>query len=117
MINTEELRKTLKKEKYKKEQIDLYVTEFPAYFNDSDFREAWAGYKEMRLLIKKPMTLRAEKLALNTLLRLGGSSISLAGKILDQSVYKSWQGLFKLQEDVNDEPTGGNRMSSTMAGG
>lgn len=59
--------------------------------------EAWAGYVEMRKKIKKPMTERAEQLAIATLdkLRQQGQDV---GAVLDQSVMNAWQGLFPITE-------------------
>lgn len=59
--------------------------------------ESWNGYLEMRKKIKRPMTDRAQQLAINTLdkLRQQGQD---AGAVLDQSVMNSWQGLFAVAE-------------------
>lgn len=59
--------------------------------------EAWAGYIDMRKKIRKPMTARAEQLAINTLdkLRAEGQNVEA---VLDQSVMNSWQGLFAIVE-------------------
>lgn len=64
--------------------------------------EAWVGYVEMRKKIKKPMTPRAEQLAINTLdkLRQQGQDV---GAVLDQSTLNSWQGLFPLAERRNEQ--------------
>lgn len=59
--------------------------------------DAWAGYIEMRKKIKKPMTLRAEQLAINTLDKLRSEGHDV-GAVLDQSVMNSWQGLFPIAE-------------------
>lgn len=59
--------------------------------------EAWAGYVEMRRKIRKPMTPRAEQLAINTLQKLKDQGQD-AGAVLDQSVMNSWQGLFAVAE-------------------
>lgn len=59
-------------------------------------REAWAGYLEMRLLIKKPPTARALQLSLRTLEKLRAAGHD-ANAVLDQSTQASWQGLFPLR--------------------
>ena len=59
--------------------------------------EAWAGYIDMRKLIKKPMTKRAMELAvlkLADLMRDGHDPHA----VLDQSTRNSWQGLFELKQ-------------------
>jgi hypothetical protein len=66
--------------------------------------EAWQGYKDMRKKIRKPMTERAEQLAIATLdkLRAGGQD---AAAVLDQSVMNSWQGLFPVAESRDSRTT------------
>lgn len=59
--------------------------------------EAWAGYLEMRKKIRKPMTPRAEQLAINTLDKLRQQGQDVAA-VLDQSTLNSWQGLFAVAE-------------------
>lgn len=59
--------------------------------------EAWAGYVEMRVAIKKPLkTERAINLAINTLDRLRADGNDPAA-VLDQSTLNSWQGLFAVR--------------------
>ena len=55
--------------------------------------DLWKDYEEMRRKIRKPMTPRARTLAVNTLADLRNSGHSPA-KVLEQSIFKSWQGLF-----------------------
>ena len=67
---------------------------------DTDFvREAWAAYVEMRRKIKKPMTAAAERLAVKTLKDLSRGDPIRAVKIIEQSVFNSWQGLFDLKAE------------------
>lgn len=63
----------------------------------------WNDYREMRKKIKKPMTEKAEELALNKLFKLSNSS-DIQILIVEQSVMNSWQGLFKLKN--NNTSTG-----------
>lgn len=56
--------------------------------------EAWAGYVEMRKAIKKPMTERAKKLALNKLVELRAKGYD-PNAILDEATFSSWQGLWE----------------------
>lgn len=59
--------------------------------------DAWAGYVEMRIGIKKPLkTDRAITLAINTLDRLRAEGND-PGAVLDQSTLNSWQGLFAVR--------------------
>ena len=60
--------------------------------------DAWAGYVAMRKSIKKPLTERAMKLAIHKLeglLKQGHDPT----KVLDQSTFNSWQGLFPIREE------------------
>lgn len=66
--------------------------------------EAWAGYVEMRVAIKKPLkTERAIKLAINTLDRLRADGNDPAA-VLDQSVMHSWIGLFAVRVERRGLP-------------
>lgn len=61
--------------------------------------EAWQGWLEMRKSIKKPLTARAKKMAihkLELLLQIGQDPT----KVLDQSTFHNWIGLFPLKEEV-----------------
>jgi len=54
----------------------------------------------MRKKMKKPMaTDRAVKLAMNTLEKLSHGDNDTAIKILEQSIERSWVGLFALKDD------------------
>lgn len=61
---------------------------------------AWAEYKEMRNKIKKPMTVGAMKQAIKTLNKLKETGQDTT-KVLEQSVFYSWQGLFPLRESTH----------------
>lgn len=63
-------------------------------------KEGWEDYKAMRKLIKKPMTPRAEELAIKKLKRLINQGYNNTD-ILEQSVFNSWQGLFPIKEEFN----------------
>lgn len=64
--------------------------------------EAWDGYLEMRLKIKRPLTKRAGEMALRRLdqLRQKGWDPSM---VLDQSTFMCWQGLYPLKADYDSE--------------
>lgn len=68
--------------------------------------DAWAGYVEMRVTIKKPLkTERAINLAINTLDRLRADGNDPAA-VLDQSTLNSWQGLFAVRVERRGLPRG-----------
>lgn len=67
-------------------------------------QDAWAGYVEMRVAIKKPLkTERAINLAINTLDRLRADGNDPAA-VLDQSTLNSWQGLFAVRVERRGLP-------------
>jgi len=66
--------------------------------------DAWAGYVEMRVSIKKPLkTERAINLAINTLERLQAEGND-PGAVLDQSTLNGWQGLFAVRVERRGLP-------------
>jgi hypothetical protein len=68
-------------------------------FSDNDIlNEAFKDFYEMRIRIKHPMTPRAVVMLKTKLKSLSENPITQA-KILDQSTFKSWQGVFKLSSD------------------
>lgn len=67
--------------------------------DNADWVSAWDGFIEMRKKIKKPLTGRAEILALR---KLNGISkdVAVQIKVLDQSTFNDYQGLFPLKQDL-----------------
>ncbi len=59
---------------------------------------ALRGFEEMRVKIRKPMTDRAKKLMLTELRKLSENREEQIA-ILDQSVKRSWAGVFALKDD------------------
>jgi hypothetical protein len=72
-------------------------------------KEAWDGFVEMRKEIRKPLTGRALTLAINALLDLKNKGND-PGKVLDQSTYCKWQGLFEIKGNGSRPPTPTKRM-------
>ena len=66
-------------------------------------KEQWDGFIQMRKEIKKPLTGRAVKIAITTLLDLRNRGHD-PGKVLDQSTMGKWQGLFELKSGGNGKP-------------
>ena len=58
----------------------------------------WRDYVAMRQTIKRPLTNRAKAMALERLQGLAPGDEAHQRRILDQSVFHSWQGLFPLRE-------------------
>lgn len=91
----------------KPERKDV-VTRINEYYEDEELNQAFIDYVEMRKKIRKPMTARAITLAKNKLAKLAAIPFSddinktQAIKILEQSTFNSWQGLFELKEEKQD---------------
>lgn len=63
----------------------------------------WRAFVEMRRSMGKPLMERAQKMALTKLQKLAPQDIEGQKRILDQSVYHCWQGLYPLN---TQRPTG-----------
>ena len=89
--STSDIHKPINKEIYK---------EF--IFFDDTFSVLWNDYLEMRIKIRKPATLKAEKLAINLIKKYSDNDVLTARNILEQSILNSWQGIFNLKKDFKD---------------
>nr|WP_326184242.1 DUF4373 domain-containing protein [uncultured Oscillibacter sp.] len=76
---------------------------------DAELLSALQGFEEMRVKIKKPMTDRAKKLMLTELVKLSTDRNTQIA-ILNQSVSRSWAGVFALKDD---QPSGGRRQQAS----
>jgi phage replication O-like protein O len=65
------------------------------------FYQLWSEYKEMRNKIRKPMTDKAEDIALS---KLEKYDIDTAMKMLEQSIFNSWQGIFPIKDISTKDP-------------
>lgn len=61
--------------------------------------EAWKSYVDMRVKIKKPMTVKAMKMAVDKLAELQSSGNDPV-EVLNQSTFNSWQGLFEIKRQA-----------------
>jgi hypothetical protein len=84
------LEEDLGKRKSKKPQAVYYPT-------DDLLNQAFTDFVKMRKELKKPMTERAVQLAMTKLEHLSGGDNDTAIKILEQSIERSWAGLFELK--------------------
>lgn len=64
-----------------------------------EIAEAFSEFEKMRNRIKKPMTDRAKRDALAKLERLAPHNYELQNKILDQSIFNCYVGLFPLKDE------------------
>lgn len=100
ILKDEEESKKTNKPKKIKENSQIKINE---YYEHDELDKAFKEYVEMRKKIKKPMTPRAINLAMNKLEKLATNDImevfdtDMAIKILEQSIFNSWQGLFPLK--------------------
>lgn len=82
----------------KKEIVDKVV--IPQHLADNpDFMEAWTGFLEMRVTIKRPATDYAQKLLLKKLGRLSDQKVQVAIQILEESITKNWQDIYALKQE------------------
>lgn len=80
-----------------------------------DLRKAIDDFVEMRKRIKAPMTERAISNLLAKLDRLAGDDDELKIKILEQSIFNSWKGVYELK-DGNDNGTGNSQRRELRTG-
>lgn len=90
-----------KDNKDKKDKKNIYSEIFSAYAsNDSELLQALNDFAEMRKAIKKPLsTQRAAKMLLTSLDKLATDNKTKIA-ILNQSIFKSWQGVFPLKDNL-----------------
>lgn len=70
-----------------------------AYTENPELRRALEDFRQMRERLRKPLTGRAVELTLSQLDGLSGGDEALKILILNQSVVRSWQGIFPLAEN------------------
>lgn len=87
-----------KKEKEKKESVPL-----PEFIPS----QLWAEFKAMRVKIRKPMTAKAEVLAIAKLTQFKNRGFNVA-EILESSIFNSWQGLFEPKITVSEQAATGD---------
>lgn len=85
--------KKTKSKAFVSQKLDLVVPDWIP-------QEQWTAFVEMRKKIKKPLTANASVLAFRKLESLCAKSTDLAKQVLEQSVFRSWAGLFPVSEPV-----------------
>lgn len=94
-------------EKKKETKIEETTSNTPPKIPEPICKE-WNSYVEMRKKIRKPMTFDAMRLALKKLNELAPNDIEKQKAILNQSVFRSWQGLFPIKNDSQTNSKGPN---------
>ena len=74
------------------------------HFENEELNEAFKNYIEMRKKIKRPMTDEAIKRAKSKLENLAGNDDEKKIAIINQSIDKSWNGLFELPKAKQESP-------------
>lgn len=99
--NIEDNKKERKKSKKKESNYDLIINE---YTDNEELKTAVYEFIKMRQLTKKPLTDHALKLVFKELDKLSDNEETKI-LILNQSISRSWQGVFPLKDNSN---TGNN---------
>lgn len=74
--------------------------------NIATFETTLSEFKKMRNKMKAPLTDYAEKLLMSELEKLAPNDLDLQIKILEQSISKSWRGVFALKGDTEGNDKG-----------
>jgi phage replication O-like protein O len=98
---TASTKERLQKKDYKRDLGDFLLPDWIP-------KESWDGFVDMRKEIKKSLTGRAVKLAINRLEELKAKGHD-PGKVLDQSTYSKWQGLFEIKQEISNGGNGQTR--------
>lgn len=69
-----------------------------SYTGDQSLLEALESFRAMRERIRKPMTGEALRLTLRELDKLAGNDCAAKVAVLEQSIQRSWQGVFPLRD-------------------
>lgn len=91
-------RNAIKERKGKENKVKESIYSDFVFF-DIDFEMVWDNFKKMRIKIKKPMTIEAERLNLIELEKLCKGDKDLSIKIVNKSIERGWQSFFKLNEN------------------
>ena len=89
-------------EKIKKKNNKKPAVYYPA---DEALNQTFLDYIDARKKMKKPMTEKAIELAMRELEKLAGTDNELAIKILNQSIFRGWMGLFPLKDEKQPNNT------------
>ena len=76
--------------------------DIPPRFTDTNLNHTFKQFLEMRKLIKKPLTTHGEELIIK---RLNKENVETAIGMLNQSIERSWAGIFPLKEGFNNVTT------------
>lgn len=77
-----------------------------------DLLQAFRDFIDMRNKIKKPLTVRALQLSVNEAYKLAGGDTGKMRAIVEQSVQRSWQGIFPLKDDQIIQPVSTQQKNS-----
>lgn len=104
-----------KKEKMnKKEKPPSFSELIHSYSGNEDLRKSIEDFIEMRKSIKKPLTQRALSMLFSKLDELTAEE-PMKIKILEQSIFHNWQGVFPLKEESYDDGRSDGKVSGGAA--
>lgn len=70
---------------------------------DAQLRQAFSEFIEMRKVMKAPLTAYGLKLAISKANKLSNGNPELARAIVEQSIERSWKGLFSIEDDEKNQ--------------
>lgn len=117
-----ELDKKLEKDTEKKDTISSVLNSYAPV--GSELHNALIEFKEMRTKMKKPLTVRALKMALNELDKLSAGDELTKIAIVDQTLERGWQKFYELKvnnnfgnkDNVSNESNSFNKMANLLGG-
>ena len=97
--------KSSKEKKKKAEKKESFDSLIDSYTDNQELKQALNDYIEMRKSIKHPLTIQGLKQAFNKLDKIAVDDLTKID-IVNQSVFYSWQGLFPVKSENNNNNQG-----------
>lgn len=88
----------------KEPTFDEILDSVPQIKDNPEFRKAFVEFIKMRKLIKAPLTNRALELAINDAFKYGKGNVEYMTACVNQSVSRSWRGIFDIRPEGSPEP-------------
>lgn len=92
-----------KKENKKESGRETFASILEEKVADEELRVLFQEFIKMRKMIRAPLTNYALKLAINKTEKLSGGDIEKAKRIVEQSIERSWKGLFDVPDEVKQK--------------
>ena len=107
-INTNKNNNTKERATDKPMPFDSVLDSVEVIKSNPALRDAFIEYIKMRKMLKKPLTDRALKLNINEAYKLADGQPDVMQAIVEQSIRRSWAGIFPLKADTSFNKTGGS---------